>query len=159
VQNPTGGIFPGDRLHTRVATGTGTGLQLTGQSATQVYAGHDTGHDSKGAEQHYDFKLSAGSVLEHIPRNTVPHARSSYRQTTRISLAGDAVYLGWETVAAGRIGHGEQFAFDTYQTRTFVECDGQTLARDTVRLEPGQVDPAATTLPACWADLATWARC
>jgi urease accessory protein len=138
VQNPTGGVFPGDRLRTRMRLDEGAGLLLTAQSATQVHAGHRTGQE---AAQEYELHLGEGSVLEHAARTTVPHARSGYRQRTRIRLAEGSVYLGWDSVAAGRVGHGERFAFHRFRADCTVEYAGAVLSRDTVRLEPGRRDP------------------
>lgn len=136
VQNPTGGLFPGDRLRTRVRVRQGAGLQLAGQSATQVHPGADA------AEQHYEFVVDDGGVLEHLPHPTIPHRAAVFGQDSTIALHGDAVYLGWEALAAGRIGHRERFAFTSATTRLRLENDGVAVARETLRLVPGRADPS-----------------
>ena len=48
VQNPTGGVFAGDRLAQRVAAGPGTRVHVTTQSATKLYRA-DGGHAEQRA--------------------------------------------------------------------------------------------------------------
>ncbi|SNT29704.1 urease accessory protein UreD [Rhodococcoides kyotonense] len=131
VQNPTGGAFPRDRIRTDIGVGTGCRLHLTAQSATQIYAGDELStHD-------YRFTLSDGSLVEHFPKVAIPHAHSRFTQSTTIDMTGDSVFIGSESVASGRIGHGERFLYDAYKSRTAIEIDGTLQAVDNVRLEPG----------------------
>ncbi|MDQ4117471.1 MAG: urease accessory protein UreD, partial [Actinomycetota bacterium] len=104
VQNPTGGLFPGDHLRTRVRLEPGAGLQFGGQSATIVYGGGP-------ARQSYDVVVGDGAVLEHVPGTTIPHPEAELYQRSRVRLDGDAVYLGWERLASGRIARGERHAY------------------------------------------------
>lgn len=139
VQNPTAGAFPGDRLRTAVSLGDGARLHLTGQAATQIFAGAG---DSTGESAHvFEFDLPEGSVLEHLPKSSIPHAGSRYRQSTEIRIADGAVYLGWESLAAGRIGHGERFAFESFTATTTVRHDGHIGVRDVVKVVPAVRDP------------------
>lgn len=134
VQNPTGGLFPGDHLRTRVRLATGAGLQLGGQSATIVYGGGP-------ARQSYDFVVADGAVLEHVPGTTIPHPDAELYQRSRVRLDGDAVYLGWERLASGRIARGERHAYRLLDCRTEVVADGRCLAVDTLRLDTLTGDP------------------
>ncbi|MGN7154522.1 urease accessory protein UreD [Dietzia cercidiphylli] len=135
IQNPTGGVFPGDDLTTRVATGDGTHLYLTYQSATQVFAGDE------GASQTTTIDVGAGSVVEYDSKTVIPHADSSYRQVTEVCVRNTSVFIGWESFASGRIGHGERFSYRSLTARTDVRLDGLLTARDTVHLAPHESDP------------------
>lgn len=141
VQNPTGGVFPGDRLRTNVTVHPGAHLMLTSQSATAVYASPEP--DEPRAEHRAELTVHDGGVLEHPQQTTIPHRRSRFHQSTRIALLGDAVYLGWEVLAPGRIGHGERFAYGCHRSSTVVAWNGTDLTRDVTLLEPDEHDADA----------------
>lgn len=143
VQNPSAGVFPGDRLSTRVTAGPGTGLYLTSQSATQVFAPH-AGSADDVAVADFDFCVADGAVVEYVPKTVIPQSASRYRQHTSVSVETGGVFIGWESVAAGRIGHGERFRYHSYDVRTTVRCDGVVLARDRMLLRPAVADPTGS---------------
>ncbi|GAA4989949.1 urease accessory protein UreD [Kineococcus glutinatus] len=134
-QNPTGGSFPGDRLRTRVLTRGGSRLHLTGQSATQVYAG--------ASSHRYEFTVAPGALLEHLPKVVIPHAGSEHDQLVRVDVAEGGTFVGWDSVAAGRIGSGERFAYTRFRSVTEVYSGGALAARDVVDLRPGGSDVLA----------------
>jgi urease accessory protein len=152
VQNPTGGTFPGERLSTKVVAHSNTQLHFSTQSATQIYAGEA----GLAAEHDLCFMLDENSVMEHFAKTVIPHKNSSYRQETSIRLQGDAVYLGSETIAAGRIGHGERYQYQNLEIRTFVDCDLVPIVRDALVLEPSRRSPDKSALVAGWDYLATF---
>lgn len=145
VQNPSGGAYSDDILHTRVSAAPNSRLHLTSQAATQVYAGSGT-----GARHEFDFQVSESALVEHFPKTVIPHADATYRQSTMIKIEGDGSYVGWEAVAAGRIGHGERLDYRTYESRTVIECDGEIQARDVILLEPQRTDLSGPGLLADW---------
>jgi urease accessory protein len=134
VQNPTGALFDGDHLRTRVHVGPGAGLQLGDQSATQVMPG-------RSASQHFGFRVEDGGVLEHVPHPVVPHRDATFTQDTEVDLDGDAVYLGWELLAPGRVGHGERFAYASVAQRLCLRHAGEPVARESLVLVPAEDDP------------------
>ncbi|WP_445166499.1 urease accessory protein UreD [Mycolicibacterium sp. Dal123E01] len=125
VQNPSGGAFSDDELVTSIDAGPGTHLRLTTQAATQVFAGAGT-----GARHGLDFRLHPGAVVQYLPQTLIPHRGSSYTQRLSITMAPTATYLGWDVLAAGRIGHGERFAFDCVDNAVQVTVGGRTAVRD-----------------------------
>jgi urease accessory protein len=137
IQNPSAGIFPGDKLHTRVTAGSGTRVCITTQSATQVFAPHRDS-ESEGASSNFEFIVDDGAVVEHFPKTTIPHRNSTLRQVSRVSVSGDGIFSGWNALAAGRIGHGEHMVYRGYDTRTVIDRDGKTVARDRMVLRPAQ---------------------
>ncbi|WP_422744167.1 urease accessory protein UreD [Mycobacterium sp. WMMD1722] len=138
VQNPSAGVFPGDRLRTRVHAGPGAALHLTAQSAAQVFAPH-AGSDSDHATAEVDITVTAGASVEYVPKNVIPHAGSDYRQSTTLTVEHGGVYVGWESLAAGRIGHGERNRYRRCEMRTVVTVAGRTQVRDRLLLEPPAV--------------------
>jgi urease accessory protein len=137
VQNPTGGVFAGDRLDLAVTAEAGARVHLTTQSATKLYRMEDGGE----ARQSVRLQLGEGAYVENLPDALIPQAGSRYRQHTRIDLAAGACCLTGETLAPGRRAHGERFAYDLMELRTEVRRDGRELCAETLRFEPGRARP------------------
>ncbi|MGV0851974.1 urease accessory protein UreD [Mycolicibacterium phlei] len=136
VQNPSGGTFSDDDLHTVVRCDTGSHLHLTTQSATQVFAG-----DGPGAWHHLAFTVATGAVLEYYPQTVIPHTGARFTQRVTVDVADGGVYLGWEALAAGRIGHGERFGYAWYDSAFTVHAAGRVVARDRQVIRPGDAGP------------------
>lgn len=137
IQNPSGGVFPGDELVTRIVAGEDTSVHLTYQSATQVFAGEP------GTSQHTELELGPRSVLEYDAKTVIPHDGASYRQHTVVRVCDTSLYVGWDAFASGRIGHGERFSYQRLLARTDIWHGGRLAACDTVLLAPPEDDPGA----------------
>jgi urease accessory protein len=140
VQNPTGGVFAGDRLLTRIEAGAGTRVHLTTPSATKVYR-----MEGGRADQAVEVVLGAGAYVESVPEPLIPQAGSRLASHTAVLLGEGASFVGAELVAPGR--HGEAFAYDRLELETCV-CDagGRERCVDRVGLEPARRSPAARGL-------------
>lgn len=138
VQNPTGGVFAGDRLVTGITAEPGVQAHLTTQSATKVY------RMTEGeARQQLTVRLAEGSYVEYLPDQLIPQAGSVLHQRTYVDVGRDAVYLGSELVAPGRLARDERFAYDGFSTRTEVTRAGEMLCVDAMELAPSRCDPRA----------------
>ncbi|MGB3482116.1 MAG: urease accessory protein UreD [Mycobacterium sp.] len=131
VQSPSGGTFSDDDLTTTVQAEPGSHLRLTTQAATQVFSG--SGH---GARHRLSFGVDRAATLEYLPKTLIPHADSHYTQVMDIDVDAAGCYIGWEALAAGRLGHGERFRYHSYNSAVRIVVDGRTVARDLVLLEP-----------------------
>jgi urease accessory protein len=137
VQNPTGGVFPGDRLETRLVLDAGARVHLTTQSATKIY-----GTNEAEALQSIDIRLASGSYLELVPDLVIPQARSRFRQRVDVSVAPDAGFFMSEMVAPGRAARGERFEYSALDLRTCVlDHDGNELVADALFFEPARRSP------------------
>lgn len=145
VQNPTGGVFGGDRLDIALSAGPGTRVHLTGQSATKIYR-----TEGAPARQELRMHLSDEAYVEHIPDTLIPHAGSDYEQITHVDLAPGAMLINVETVASGRVGFGERFAYRRLVLETVASRDGKELFADRMRFEPGRVRPDRSGILAGW---------
>jgi urease accessory protein len=150
IQNPTGGVFAGDRLRTSVVADEGARMHLTRQSATKLYR-----MDDGEARQELCFELGAGAYVEHIPDPLIPQAGTRYRQWTNVELAPGAVLVTAETLAPGRRAHGERFAYDLLELRTQACRDGRELCAETLRLEPARAQPDRAGALGGWEYLVT----
>lgn len=145
VQNPTGGVFGGDRLRTVLKCGPGARVHLTTQSATKIYR-------SRGAPARHELRLqlSEGAYVEHIPDTLIPQAGADYQQITHVELAHGAVLITAETLAPGRVGRGERFAYRRLVLETFACRDGEELFAERLRLEPARVRPDGPGMLGDW---------
>jgi urease accessory protein len=142
VQNPTGGVFAGDRLCVRVEAGPGTRVHLTTAAATKVYR-METAH----AQQLTELTLGAGSYVELVPEPLIPQAGSHLVSRVAATLAEGAALVAVETTAPGRLARGEVFGYQLLELCTEVRDEaGRELCVDRLRFEPGRRSPGARGL-------------
>jgi urease accessory protein len=129
--NPTGGVLGGDRLLTRIALDAGTHACLSTPSATRVYR-------ALGAPsvQETWIDVGAGATLEYFPDHVIPHAESRFKQRLSVELARGSRAIIFDAFAAGRIAHGESWAFREFDSETRVFCAGKPLYLSRTKIEP-----------------------
>jgi urease accessory protein len=117
--NPTGGVLGGDRLVTEIVQEAGTHVCLTTPSATRIYR-----TDEKPAILETTIRLDEGATLEYLPDHVIPHAGSSLRQFLRLEMARGSRAIVLDSLAAGRVAHGERWGFTQLDSRMEVfVCD------------------------------------
>jgi urease accessory protein len=136
VQNPTGGVFAGDRLLIDVVADAGVRLHVTTQSATKLYR-----MEGEEASQQVTFSLDERAYVEHVPDALIPQGGARYRQDTLVELARGSMFIGTETIAPGRLAHGEEFAYERLELTTEVRFDGRELCAERLTLEPPRARP------------------
>lgn len=137
VQNPTGGMFAGDRLRMSVCADAGARVHITTQSATKLYR-----TDGDEARQELRFQIACGAYLEHIPDRLIPHAGARFRQRTVAELVGGAAFVASESVGPGRRAFGERFEYGILELATEIRHNGREICADRVELEPHRADPS-----------------
>jgi len=127
--HPPSGIAGGDQLHIEAHVGDAAHAQITTPGAGKWYR-------SGGAQaaQVLDFRLAAGSILEWLPQETIVFDGALSRMETRVELAADSRYLGWEILCLGRRAAGESFSNGQLALHTRIERAGRALW-----LERGQI--------------------
>ncbi len=105
VLHPPSGIAGGDQLVIAVELGEGAHAQLTTPGAGKWYR-------SGGAEasQRVDLVLGEGATLEWLPQETIAFDGARAQMETRVALAADSRYIGWDILCLGRAAAGERFA-------------------------------------------------
>jgi urease accessory protein len=136
AQNPTGGVFAGDRLQTTLTAADGARVHLTTQSATKLYR-----CEADEAVQSLEFHVAPGAYVEHVPDPLIPHAGARFSQRLVANVAPGGAFLAAETVAPGRRAYGESVAYEALVLHTEVRRDGRELCVDRLVLEPGRSDP------------------
>ncbi len=139
LHNVSGGVLGGDYLHTRIDVGVGARAQLTTTGATRVYRSRN----QQSAIQTTDVWIARDGLLEYLPDQLIPFARSRYRQHTRIELAPGAGVFWSETIAPGRAARGELFAYDLLHLSLEVIANGRPIAIERMLLEPNDRSPTA----------------
>lgn len=104
VLHPPSGIAGGDHLAISATAGAGAHAQLTTPGAGKWYR-------SGGAEasQCITFKVDEGAMLEWLPQETIVFDGARARMDTRVDLAADSRYIGWDILCLGRAAAGEHF--------------------------------------------------
>ncbi|HXG46135.1 MAG TPA: urease accessory protein UreD [Methylomirabilota bacterium] len=147
VINPTAGLFAGDRLRSDVRVGRGARLCFTTPSASRVHA-----MSSGQAWVEQAFEIEDGGWLEYSPAPLIPQRNSRYRQRTRVEVEAGGELLFLETMAPGRVAHGEQFGFTEVDWELDLRYAGRLLARERYRLRPDDesLAPLRRVFPAAY---------
>lgn len=106
VLHPPGGLVAGDRLQIRAEVARGAHALLTTPAAGKLYR---SAHAERRAAQHQLFRVAERGVLEWLPQETIAFDGARSELSTRVELAGDARFVGWEVLCLGRPAAGERF--------------------------------------------------
>lgn len=122
VLYPPSGIAGGDHLAISAGIGAGAHAQLTTPGAGKWYR-------SAGAQasQRIDFTVGEGATLEWLPQETIVFDGASARMETRVSLAADSRYIGWDILCLGRAAAGERFEHGKFDLFYRVDRNNQPI--------------------------------
>ena len=137
IQNPTGGVFPGDQLTVEVSAEREARVHIATQSATKLVRS-DTGE--KGIQTCW-ITVGPDAVIEMVPDALIPHAGARYEQRTTVELAVGGRFISCEILQPGRVG--EFHRYREIGLRTAIERNGRELCVDATRFQPG-TRPVAT---------------
>jgi urease accessory protein len=104
VLHPPAGIAGGDQLDIVAGIGPGAHAQLTTPGAGKWY--RSSGAD---ASQQIHFTVGDGATLEWLPQETIVFDGARARMETRVDLAAESRYIGWDILCLGRTAAGERF--------------------------------------------------
>lgn len=143
VLHPPSGIAGGDHLDIHVAVDVEAQAQITTPGAGKWYR-------SAGAEaaQHIHLRVDQGATLEWLPQETIVFNGARAHMETRVTLAADSRFIGWDILCLGRAAAGERFEQGHFEL--FYRVDR---AETPIWLERGGLlgnDPMLTS-PAGWA--------
>jgi urease accessory protein len=134
--NPTGGVLGGDHLITEIEQEAGTHVCLTTPSATRIYR---TAEEPAILET--VIHLGEGAALEYFPDHVIPHAGSALRQSLRIEMARGSRAIILDSLASGRVAHGERWSFTEMDSRTEVFACGRPAYINRTRIVPATKRP------------------
>jgi urease accessory protein len=132
VVHPPGGIAGGDRLAVVVNVGAAAHAQLTTPGAAKWYR-------SAGAVAAQTLRIDAGpaAVCEWLPQEAIVFDGARALIESRVSLAADAVFIGWDVVCLGRTASGERFASGGHRQRFELVRDGALVWAERMVIDGG----------------------
>ncbi len=145
LHNSAGGFVEGDAAELHVVAEPGTRSLFTTTAATKFYK-------CEAAETSRDlvnFIVGEEALLEYLPDEVIPFAKSRIERTTRVALHASSRLFASDVISAGRVsyGTGELFAFASMRSQFEVRIDGRLVVLDRlVACEPEDV----AVLPRLW---------
>ena len=134
--NPTGGVLGGDHLATEIVQEAGTHVCLTTPSATRIYRTAE-----KPAILETKINVGEGATLEYFPDHVIPHGSSALHQYLRIEMARGSRAIILDSMASGRVAHGERWSFTEIDSRTEVYSCGRPAYLNRTRIVPAMNPP------------------
>jgi urease accessory protein len=134
--NPTGGVLGGDRLITEIIQEPHTHVCLTTPSATRIYR-----TAQQPAILDTVIKLSEGATLEYLPDHVIPHIGSALRQSLRLEMAQGSRAIILDSMASGRVAHGERWSFKEMDSRMEIVICGKPAFLNRTKINPAQQFP------------------
>ena len=131
ITSPTPGLFGGDKLTSSINILQGSHVIIANPSATRAH----TMRDGK-AKLHQTFSITNDSILEFFPSPLILQKGSKFYQRTDIDIKNKGKLIMIETLAPGRIAHGESFEYELFDSELNLQYNGTLVARERFRLEP-----------------------
>jgi urease accessory protein len=132
IVHPPGGIAGGDRLGLRANVGEQGHVVFTSPGAAKWYR-------SAGprAIQDVRVRVAPGAVVEWMPQETILFDGARAELRSRVELAGNALFIGWEVVCFGRTASGERFQTGQLMQASEVLHEGCALLGEYAQVEGG----------------------
>jgi urease accessory protein len=126
--NSGGGFVEGDVAELHGTFEPGTRALVTTTAASKFYKCPE----GRTSREEATLRVLGDALLEYIPDESIPFARSRVERRTRIEVDRTARLFATDMVSAGRIayGEGETFQFDALDSSFEVVIDGETMALD-----------------------------
>jgi urease accessory protein len=136
-QSSLGGGFVGrDAIELDVDVAAGARLFLTSQASSKVYRG-------AVSRCRIDAVIGEAGAMIAWPDPIACFAGAAFDQRQRFRLARAAGLIAVDAWTAGRIAHGECWAFDRLALRTEVEIEGAPVLAEAMIISPAHGDVAA----------------
>ena len=134
--NPTGGVLGADHLTTEIVQEAGTHVCLTTPSATRIYRTLE-----KPAILETVIRVGENATIEYFPDHIIPHENSALRQSLRVEMAPGSRAILFDSMASGRVAHGERWKFRDVDSRTEVFSSGRPTYINRTKISPALRQP------------------
>ena len=134
--NPTGGVLGGDHLVTEILQESDTHVCLTTPSATRIYL-----TERQPAVLETTITLGAGATLEYLPDHVIPHVGSALRQSLRLEMGRGSRAIVLDSMACGRVAHGERWNFTQIDSRMEIYICGRPVFLNRTKIDPARHTP------------------
>lgn len=129
--NPTAGLFSGDSLKMHVNIAANAQAAITSPSATRFHTMPDG-----SATITQEFHVKENAWLDYWPEMIIPQKDSDVTQTTKIFLDDTSTMVFLDSLAPGRIAHGENYLFRKLETLLEIHTNGTLIAKERCTLTP-----------------------
>ncbi|MEM7405086.1 MAG: urease accessory protein UreD [Pseudomonadota bacterium] len=131
--HPPGGMVGHDRLTTDVTCSPDAQALVTTPGANKVYLNLD-----RPVRQTQTLRVEAGACLEWLPQPLIVFDGAHAELDTRIELADDAAFIGWDAICLGRPAIGEAFSDGRLRQRLRLgRASGDSLYEEYWQLDGG----------------------
>ena len=136
VMQASPGIMAGDDQSITIDVHEGAAVKVTTQAYEKLFC-----MDGGKAKRTTHISVSPASCLYYVPQPVIPFARSHFESTIDVDLAdGSSRFALASVIAAGRVAHGECFAYTCFSDLVRVRRAGKLVYRDNTLLTPSDVD-------------------
>ncbi|PWI58883.1 urease accessory protein UreD [Sulfoacidibacillus thermotolerans] len=126
------GLFGGDTQRIVCSVKSGAKLYLTNQASAKLHPSPSL----QPSRQMQSFYVAQDAVFEYMPEPVVPFAGSLFEGETQVYMTSGATAMVGEILTPGRVGKGEVFCFERYESRFIVYWEQQCVVWDAILLEP-----------------------
>jgi len=140
--HPPGGLVAGDDLQVNARVEPGAHALLTTPAAAKLYRSRAAAGPARQAQR---FEVQGDGLLEWLPQESIAFRGARAELSTRVALAAEARFIGWEIVCLGRPAAGERFDDGTLQPSFELSRAGHILY-----VERGQYAGGSAVLQAPW---------
>jgi urease accessory protein len=130
--NTSGGIAGGDALDSAFAVRNGAHATIAAQAAERFYRALPASAPSRVRTR---IAVADGAAVEWLPQETILFDRCALDRRLQIDLAGDAWFLGVESLVFGRAAMGEVVERASLHDAIQVRRGGRLLLHDAIRLD------------------------
>lgn len=138
--HPPGGVVGGDSLKIEATVDAGAHALITTPAAGKFYR-----CDGRQGVLQQQLRLEQGACLEWLPQETIVYEGAQADSLTRVELATDSRFIGWEMVCLGRPAAGEGFGNGSLRQRLEIWREGRPVFLERARFQGG-----GQTLTARW---------
>lgn len=129
------GVLKGDSFNYDITCGADTKSILLEQSYTKIF---DTGDGC--ANKTMNIHINSNVSLYYRPCPVIPFENSSYKSVTNIYCQINSEILWTDIFSIGRVGMGERFMFNRYQSKVNLYVDNKIAFLDHAKYEPEKND-------------------
>lgn len=132
VLHPPGGVVGGDCLKLNIDVDENAHALITTPAAGKFYR-------SSGlmACQNQTIKVAAGAAIEWLPSENIVFSGANVRINTRIDLANDSHFIGWDVSCLGRPVSGESFDNGFFNQRMEIYRNDIPLRLESLNVQGG----------------------
>lgn len=125
ILHPPGGVVGGDQLHVAVDVKTDAAALITTPGAAKFYRS-----DGRLASQTNALRVEPGGFLEWLPQETIVYPGADTDTRTRVDLAANAGFMGWEILCFGLPACDQPFTRGHFNARLEVNRQKRPVFRD-----------------------------